>query len=84
VEDTSIPDLIRRHAARTGHFHANDANRRGPGFGQVDFVPILHALHDSGYAGWVSVEVFDYSPDPETIAQESMRYLRECEARSLN
>jgi sugar phosphate isomerase/epimerase len=81
AEDTSIPDLIRRHAARTGHFHANDANRRGPGFGQVDFVPILRALHDSGYAGWVSVEVFDYSPDPETIARESLRYLRECEAK---
>ena len=81
AEDTPIPELIRRYAARTGHFHANDANRRGPGFGQVDFVPILRALSDSGYAGWVSVEVFDYSPDPETIARESLLYLRECEAR---
>src|SRR5262245_43508151 len=26
-ESTPIPELIRRHAARTGHFHANDANR---------------------------------------------------------
>lgn len=78
-EDTPIPDLIRRHAGRTGHFHANDANRRGPGFGAVDFVPIFRALRDGGYAGWVSVEVFDYSPDAETIARESLRYMRECE-----
>src|ERR1019366_8938191 len=28
-ETTPIPDLIRTHAAITGHFHANDANRRG-------------------------------------------------------
>lgn len=84
AEETPIPELIHRHAARTGHFHANDANRRGPGFGSVDFVPILRALRDSGYAGWVSVEVFDYSPDAETIARESLRYLRDCEARLLN
>jgi sugar phosphate isomerase/epimerase len=80
-EETPAPELIRRYAARTGHFHANDANRRGPGFGQTDFVPILRAVHDSGYAGWVSIEVFDYSPSPETIARESLRYLRECEAK---
>ncbi|MHB1425736.1 MAG: sugar phosphate isomerase/epimerase family protein [Gemmataceae bacterium] len=78
AEETSVPELIRRHAARTGHFHANDANRRGPGFGTVDFAPILRALRESGYAGWVSVEVFDYSPDAETIARESLRYLRQC------
>src|SRR5579875_104766 len=82
VEDTTIPDLIRRHAARTGHFHANDPNRRGPGFGQVDFVPILRALRDSGFAGWVSVEVFDYTPDADDCARESLRYLRACEAKA--
>jgi sugar phosphate isomerase/epimerase len=82
TDEAPAPDLIRRHAARTGHFHANDPNRRGPGFGATDFVPIFRALRDSGYKGWVSVEVFDYSPDPETIARESLRYVRECEAEA--
>lgn len=76
-----IPEIIHRHAKRTGHFHANDANRRGPGFGDVDFVPIFRALKETRYPGWVSVEVFDYTPDPVTIARESIRYMRECEAQ---
>jgi sugar phosphate isomerase/epimerase len=80
-EDAPVPELIRWYAGRSGHFHANDPNRRGPGFGAVDFVPIFRALRESGYDGWVSVEVFDYSPDPETIARESLRYMRECEAQ---
>jgi sugar phosphate isomerase/epimerase len=78
-EGEPVPELIRKYLPRTGHFHANDPNRRGPGFGATDFRPIFRALRDSGYDGWVSVEVFDYSPDPETIARESIRYMRECD-----
>jgi sugar phosphate isomerase/epimerase len=80
ADEAPAPELIRRHARHTGHFHANDANRRGPGFGDTDFAPIFRALRDVDYRGWVSVEVFDYTPDPETIARESLRYMRECEA----
>jgi sugar phosphate isomerase/epimerase len=80
-ETIAVPELIRRNASRMGHFHANDPNKRGPGFGKVDFVPIFQALKDIDYQGWVSVEVFDYSPDPETIARESLRYMRDCAAR---
>jgi sugar phosphate isomerase/epimerase len=82
TDDAPLPELIRRYGATAGHFHANDANRRGPGFGATDFVPIFAALRASGYAGWVSVEVFDYTPDPVTIARESIRYMRECAAKT--
>jgi sugar phosphate isomerase/epimerase len=77
-EPTPVPELIRQYGSHAGHFHANDSNLRGPGFGTVDFVPIFHALRDVGYAGWVSVEVFDYSPDPETIARQSIEYMLKC------
>lgn len=75
-ESISIPDLIRANASLLTHFHANDANKRGPGFGDTDFGPIGAALREIGYQGWVSVEVFDFSPDPLTIARESIKYLR--------
>ena len=81
-EETPVTELIRGYGSRTGHFHANDPNKRGPGFGDTDFVPIFRALRESGYSGWVSVEVFDYSPDPQTIARESLRYMKECEAQA--
>jgi sugar phosphate isomerase/epimerase len=84
ADEAPVSELIRRHAARTGHFHANDPNRRGPGFGDTDFVSIFRALRQSDYPGWVSVEVFDYSPDPETIARESLRFMRECETRAAS
>ena len=74
-----IPDLIHRFHSLIKHVHANDSNRRGPGFGETDFVPILKSLNDVGYSGPVSVEVFDYTPDPVTIAANSLEYLRVCE-----
>jgi sugar phosphate isomerase/epimerase len=77
-----VPELIHRHASRLGHFHANDSNRRGPGFGATDFVPIFRALHEVQYSGWVSVEVFDYSPDPETIARKSIDTMRTADSRA--
>jgi sugar phosphate isomerase/epimerase len=75
-EGGDIPGIIRRSKGMVAHVHANDANRRGPGFGDTDFVPVAQALGDIGYEGYVSVEVFDFSPDPKTIASKSIEYLK--------
>jgi sugar phosphate isomerase/epimerase len=76
-EPTPVPDII--HSVRTediGHFHVNDPNLYGPGMGDVDYGPIAKAIKDIGYDKWLSVEVFKYDPDPQTIAQKSIDYLR--------
>jgi sugar phosphate isomerase/epimerase len=72
-----MEEEIRTYSRYLVHIHANDVNARGPGFGDVDFAPIAAALKDVDYQGYVSVEVFDFKPDPETIARESFRYLKD-------
>jgi len=58
------------------HVHVNDANGRGPGFGETNFIPILKHLVKNGYRNYISVEVFDFSPDPLTVASRSIGYLK--------
>jgi sugar phosphate isomerase/epimerase len=82
TEGIPIPQVICENAKHMVHFHANDPNRLGPGMGDVDFVPIFKALHDVHYEGWVSVEVFDYSPGIETIAKQSMQNMLKAIAAS--
>lgn len=76
AETESIPELIHRHKKFCQHFHVNDSNLLGPGMGTTDFRPILRALIESQYRGWVSVEVFDYKPGAQHIAVQSIDYMR--------
>lgn len=80
-ESKPIAQIIRDNASLLTHFHANDPNRQGPGMGDVPFDPIFEALGEIDYRGWVSVEVFDYSPGIETLVRESMQNMQDCLAR---
>ncbi len=75
-EAKPIPQIIQESRPFFAHFHANDKNLKGPGFGEVDFKPIASALHQSNYRGYVSVEVFNFEEGPEAIATRSIEYLK--------
>ena len=71
-----IVATVEKYGRTAGHFHSNEPSGLGPGMGKVDFAPILGALKESGYRGWVSSEPFDYEPDADTVARTALETLR--------
>lgn len=79
ADGRSLSEILDEAAPHLFHIHVNDPNGLGPGMGEADFLPILRALRQVDYDGWISVEVFDFAPGPERIARESLAYLERCE-----
>ena len=72
--------LIRDHAARISYVHLKGFQREPFAFqpldrGDVPTLPILQALRDVGYKGWVCTEL-DAWADPAEGARLSMNYLK--------
>lgn len=73
---------VRRFGARARHFHVNQGSGKGVGMppgpedaSAPDLRTVLAALQASGYDDWVSCEPFDYTPDPDTVAEAALKAL---------
>ena len=72
--------LIRSYGDRLQHVHLKDV-RLEPlefvplGQGSIDFSDVLAAVHESGYDGWLMVELDSYPGDLAEAAQISKAYL---------
>jgi sugar phosphate isomerase/epimerase len=71
-------DLVKKHWSLIRHIHVNelDGSYPRPG-GGYDFKPVLQAAKDGAFAGWVSMEVFDFAPGAEKMVGESIAYLQD-------
>jgi sugar phosphate isomerase/epimerase len=67
--------LIERYFNLIRHIHVNELDGRHPGTGDYAFRPLFEVLARLGYRGWISLEVFDFSPGAEKIAADSLRYI---------
>jgi sugar phosphate isomerase/epimerase len=67
--------LVDRHFERIRHVHVNELDGRHCGAGNYDFKPVFEVLRRRNYAGWISLEAFDFSPGAERLANESLRHL---------
>jgi sugar phosphate isomerase/epimerase len=64
LEETSIEGAFREYGHLLQHVHFADSNRAAPGSGHIDFVPIVQALVDVGYDGYISFELLPAAADP--------------------
>jgi sugar phosphate isomerase/epimerase len=75
VEEVDIPAAIRSAGSFIGHVHFADSNRRAVGGGHTAMPPIIAALREVGYAGYLSAEVFPL-PDYLTAATTTIQSFR--------
>lgn len=75
IEERSIADALRDAGPLVGHIHWADSNRQAMGWGHTDVTPIMAALRDIGYAGYISAEVLPL-PDSYKAAQQSLESFR--------
>ena len=77
MEPEPVADAIRRWmpSGLVAHVQFNDRNQRGPGQGDDRFAPIVKALRETGYRGWIAMEPFVYEPDGPTCAARMIGYV---------
>jgi sugar phosphate isomerase/epimerase len=76
AEKRPLDELIRDYLPWIRHVHLNEMDGQRPGASNFRFGPVLETLRKAGYAGWLSVEVFDFKPDGETVARLALEHLR--------
>jgi len=81
VEPASVPDCVRRAGPHLVNVQIDDMRRDvhehlGFGEGEIDFPPVLAALHEVGYRGLVAVELPRHSHAAPDTARRSLTFLR--------
>jgi sugar phosphate isomerase/epimerase len=75
IEEADLVAALRDAGRFVGHVHFADSNRRAVGFGHTDMGPIVAALRDLGYAGFLSAEILPF-PDSMTAARQTISAFR--------
>ena len=84
VDETEPFDvLLRKYDKNIHHVHVQEMGGKHLGTGNAvnDYVKAFQVLKDMRYNRWISLEVFDFSPGGKTIAEESMRILKQIEGK---
>ncbi len=76
IEDVDMAEAIRQLKGHITNVHIADSNRQLPGEGHIDFCVIREALEESGYEGYVALEVLN-RPGGQHIVERAGTSIRE-------
>ncbi|MBC7366400.1 MAG: sugar phosphate isomerase/epimerase [Undibacterium sp.] len=76
IEEADSAAALREAGALVGHVHFADSNRRAMGLGHTATAPIVTALRDIGYDGYLSAEILPL-PDTQTAARQTITSFRQ-------
>lgn len=75
IEETDVAAALRQAGSAVGHVHFVDSNRRPAGNGHLDYPPIIAALRETGYSGYLSAEALPW-PDSLAAAKQTIEAYR--------
>lgn len=76
IEEADSAAALRAAASAVGHVHFVDSNRRPAGCGHIDYAPIVAALREIEYQGYLSAEALPYPDSLEAAKQTIETYRR--------
>jgi sugar phosphate isomerase/epimerase len=75
IEEPDLTAALRGLGDKLGHVHFADSNRRAVGLGHLDVAPLIRALSEISYQGFLSAEVLPL-PDPSSAAVQTLASFR--------
>jgi len=77
IEEADLAAALRVGRGWIGHVHFADSNRQAIGSGHTRLEPIIAALREIGYEGYLSAEIFPL-PDALAAARQTIQSFRRC------
>jgi len=75
IEETDIAAAMKAGGDLIGHVHFADSNRHAMGYGHTDPAPVVEALREIGYGGYLSAEIFPL-PDADQAAAQTIQTIQ--------
>ncbi|MGB8168157.1 MAG: sugar phosphate isomerase/epimerase family protein [Chthoniobacteraceae bacterium] len=75
IEERDLAAVLRESGGLVGHVHFADSNRQAIGLGHTAIAPIVAALREIGFAGYLSAEILPL-PDPLAAARQTIESFR--------